>query len=487
MNHALLKLDLLGLSIGPNVLLQETSLTLSPGDHLMISGPSGSGKTILGKILAGIFQPSAGTIHRGFDLESIRYVSPQPWHDTTPERHYFENRYEVFHGSETASTIMEKLRNDANIDTNAFLDYLRLMQVEYVMDKEAGQLSNGESKILQLGMVLCNPRLSVLVLDKPLLGLDKTKREIFSQYLATLAHQKTFVIIGEEPVEGLSSLKKLELVKDNQIGHDYPVDLLRAEIARRYGLNTKRYETIVGMKEVEVYYGDTCILKDINWTVRQGEKWLVRGENGSGKSMLMSLITADNPKAYGQDLTLFDKKRGSGESVWEIKSKIGYVSPESHMFFLKKENVNLQKILQHHEHLNDRFSSKISCSEVIESGLYDRMDYAGGYVSKNTVEFMTCFGLEHLVNKRFAILSMGTQRILLLLRALIKNPALIIFDEPTQGLDDMQKSAFLDAVELICEQASSTVIYISHHLDEVPKNIGNQLILQNRTSNILTS
>src|SRR5688572_13384763 len=103
------------------------------------------------------------------------------------------------------------------------------------------------------------------------------------------------------------------------------------------------------MKKVSVQYGDKIILDEVNWKVMKGERWLLSGPNGAGKSTLLSLITADNPKAYANSIFLFGKKRGSGESIWDIKKKIGFISPELHLFF----------------------DQGTSCFDVIASGLFD--------------------------------------------------------------------------------------------------------------------
>ena len=87
------------------------------------------------------------------------------------------------------------------------------------------------------------------------------------------------------------------------------------------------------MNDVTIRYGDKIILDNINWDVVQGERWLVKGHNGAGKSTLLSLITADNPQAYSQDIQLFDKETPNRRSIWDIKKHIGYVSPELHRYF----------------------------------------------------------------------------------------------------------------------------------------------------------
>lgn len=94
-------------------------------------------------------------------------------------------------------------------------------------------------------------------------------------------------------------------------------------------------DEVVRLNKVSIRYGDRTILKELDWTVMRGQKWALSGENGAGKSTLLSLVCADNPQSYACDIRLFGRKRGTGESIWEIKKHIGYVSPEMHRAYLK--------------------------------------------------------------------------------------------------------------------------------------------------------
>src|SRR5688572_9298445 len=159
------------------------------------------------------------------------------------------------------------------------------------------------------------------------------------------------------------------------------------------------------MKKVSVQYGDKIILDEVNWKVMKGERWLLSGPNGAGKSTLLSLITADNPKAYANSIFLFGKKRGSGESIWDIKKKIGYVSPELHLYF----------------------ESSITVFDVIASGLFDTIGLfrmINDEQSQIIKGWIKLLHLEEVTNKLLFNLSLGKQRLVLLARALVKNPPL---------------------------------------------------------------
>jgi molybdate transport system ATP-binding protein len=220
----------------------------------------------------------------------------------------------------------------------------------------------------------------------------------------------------------------------------------------------EQFDFIVNMKNVSIKYGDKIILQHINWQVKQGERWLVKGPNGAGKSTLLSLITADNPQAYSQELYLFDKKRGTGESIWDIKKHIGFVSPELHKFFDAGSSI-------HH---------------VIASGYFDTMGLFRQLNKEQELtikDWISFFDLEEYHNKPLFLLPAGQQRRALLARALIKNPTLLVLDEPCQGLDDHQTKQFLQLIDEVCSRSVTTLIFVSHYEDEIPACITKKLEL----------
>ena len=209
------------------------------------------------------------------------------------------------------------------------------------------------------------------------------------------------------------------------------------------------HEVTFRMEHVSIKYGSRTILKELDWEVKNGEKWALFGPNGAGKSTLLSLIYADNPQSYANTLYLFDRKRGSGESIWDIKKRIGYVSPEMHLFYM--ENVPT---------LN-----------IVGSGFFDSI----GLYRKCTEEqqsialaWMRVFGIEELEDRSFLTLSSGEQRLALLARAFVKDPDLIILDEPLHGLDISNKRKAARIIEQFCERPGKTLIYVTHYPHELP-------------------
>ena len=234
------------------------------------------------------------------------------------------------------------------------------------------------------------------------------------------------------------------------------------------------------MTGVNVNMGDRAILQNIHWQVNRGEQWALLGPNGAGKTTLLSLITADNPQGYSNNLILFDRRRGSGESVWDIKRRIGFVSPELHLYFLRGDGIfntipGISRPAHHSYH-------SLRCSDVIISGFNDEIGFVStstGYQEKKALEWMHTLGLAHLENRRYSDASLGEQRSLLLVRALIKSPDLLILDEPCQGLDPRQTQRFVALLDLIGRHHQTTMIYVTHLRAEIPPCVNRILELEN--------
>ena len=218
-------------------------------------------------------------------------------------------------------------------------------------------------------------------------------------------------------------------------------------------------DEIVNLENVTIRYGERTILKDLNWTIKKGEKWALSGENGAGKSTLLSLICADNPQSYTCNISLFGKKRGTGESIWEIKKHIGYVSPE--MF--------------------RSYSKNLPVIDIVASGLYDTV---GLYRRPKPEHLASCewwlyiFGICDLKDRNFMQLSSGEQRMVLLARAFVKDPDLLILDEPLHGLDHYRCRLVKDIIEAFCLRKDKTLIMVTHYPEELPDSITHSLHIQ---------
>jgi molybdate transport system ATP-binding protein len=230
-------------------------------------------------------------------------------------------------------------------------------------------------------------------------------------------------------------------------------EVLPDDIVRHFKATTLAtdFKEVLRLEEVSVAYGNKVVLDQLNWVVRAGEKWVVTGTNGSGKSTLLSLIYADHPQAYANKIQLFGIRKGRGESIWDIKRRIGFTSPELHAFFdgsLTARDVLLSG-------LNDTFQPPKKISPDQESILQALLHFSG---------------MEAAATRLFRQFSTGEQRMLLLLRALIKAPPVLLLDEPFQGLDaaTIERCRQLLSAVLTPER---TLIFISHFRAEVPKGV----------------
>lgn len=221
---------------------------------------------------------------------------------------------------------------------------------------------------------------------------------------------------------------------------------------------------VISMRDVMVRYGERIILKGLNWQVMNGQRWALGGQNGAGKSTLLSLVCADNPQSYASDISLFGYKRGSGESIWDIKKHIGYVSPEMHRAYMRP----------------------LPAISIVASGLKDSI---GLYTKPKPEEMDICrlwmhiFGLDGKEQTSFLKLSSGEQRLVLLARAFVKDPQLLILDEPLHGLDNDNRQKVKDVIETFCSRKNKTLVMVTHYQEELPPCITHHLKLLRHIDN----
>lgn len=321
------------------------------------------------------------------------------------------------------------------IDSQYYLQQ-RWNQHELTDENAIVTLSSGELRkhVLQQALEQ-KPR--VLIIDNPYIGLDVAARQELTNLLKQLIsnHPLQVVLVVSRKADIPDFITRTIVVKDMHI-----------------------VEPLIQFNQVNIRYGTRTILRDFSWTVLKGEHWAIKGPNGSGKSTLLSLICADNPQGYAADITLFGKKRGCGESIWGIKKHIGYVSPELHRAY--KHN--------------------LPAIEIVASGLKDTV---GLYAKPSKEERETClqwmdtFGIAHLANKTFLQLSSGEQRMILLARAFVKSPQLLILDEPLHGLDDANSIKVKRIIDDYCKDTDKTLLMVTHYDNELPECIDNTLVL----------
>ncbi|MFC0772465.1 ATP-binding cassette domain-containing protein [Terrimonas alba] len=444
--------------------LDNISFTIEAGQHLAVIGESGSGKSSLAKALAGklftkgsieinytdhsFLKPTTVLLESSETLKNLSNVSD----------FYYQQRYNSC-DAEDALTVEQELKKTIGA-SNEVDSLLNQLSLSHRGQTPLIQLSNGEQKKLQLIKALVlQPQ--VLIMDNVFVGLDVSSRKELHHIMNELARKGTTLILVTDERELPSCITHIaELFNGKlvQVSERKTFVAFHPENARKdknninaslFAGHIAKYDNIVKIKNVTIQYGDKIILQNINWEVKQGDHWLVKGHNGAGKSTLLSLITADNPQAYSHEIYLFDKRRGTGESIWDIKKKIGFVSPELHKFFDMSTSVH----------------------NVIGSGFFDTMGLfrlLSNEQEQMVNEWLGVFDLTDQREKPLFLLSTGQQRKALLARALIKNPALLVLDEPCQGLDDHQTKHFLELIDSICNCSATTLIYVSHYDNEIP-------------------
>ena len=462
---------------------EPVNFCLEEGEHIAIVGRNGAGKSMFVDLLTGRHPAFPDMVRYGFDepYDNLKYISFRDTYGGDNDRTYFlQQRWNQMEIDEETPTVGQKLEEAyqlAGEDTPARRALQKhiyeLFHLEGLLDKYIILLSSGELRKYKLAASLfTNPR--VLIMDNPFIGLDAQTRDQLKDLMTMLAQEQGLQIIlvlaktDEIPafITHIVEVKEMKVLAKTERGVAHRGQSLCNPVANapysQQGQSpcaTAAPEEVIKFNKVTIRYGTRTILKDLDWTVRKGEHWSLSGQNGSGKSTLLSLVCADNPQSYACDISLFGHQRGSGESIWDIKKQIGYVSPEMHRSY--KQN--------------------IPAIQIVASGLKDTV---GLYVKPNEAEQAQCrkwlkiFGIGHLADRNFREISSGEQRLILVARAFVKEPSLLILDEPLHGLDDVNRRMVKDRVDEYCQDPEKTLIYVTHYQEELPQCIDHSLYLE---------
>lgn len=451
--------------------------TINGGEHWVIIGPNGAGKTLLIDIMTGRYALKSGTIsysdENGNELrisDAVKTVSFRDIYSLVDiQNSYYQQRWNVGDSHDVAT--VKDLFKDADLEYLYFL--ISFFRIEDLIDKEINLLSSGElRKFLIIRSLLRKPK--ILVLDNPFIGLDTSSRkvlsEMFEQLIALKKIQLIWVLSAPDDIPKVAthvlainnkqieaSLSVEDFVNNKEL-HTFLFPSYSANpIFPGNSISEHNFENTLIFNNVSIKYGKRIILNNLSWKVRKGEKWALLGENGSGKSTLLSLVAADNPQAYANDITLFDRKRGTGESIWDIKKRIGYISPEMHLYYQKN----------------------VPAIDVVGSGFFDTIGLyrkCNKEQEKVAEQWMDIFRVKQLKNTPFLLLSSGEQRLVLLARVFVKKPDLLILDEPLHGLDVSNKLWVKQVVEEFCDKNKS-LIYVTHYENEIPSIVDKRLVL----------
>ena len=488
-------------------LLENVSWKMRSKEAWLVVGANGSGKANFLNALAG---------------DGARFV---PNKDGAFFSNVFENSAEIISLEKAAALIEEERANDESEYVEGGVDHGRTARVflcEGILGKKIRRKTNGEFEIPEEGVrlenfpevklcgienildrglkylstgeirrtYLCRALLGkkrLLILSDPFAGLDAQSRKILLDFFDGIA-MRQLKNPGEE--SGAFPRIILSMERFNEIPESINCVLEFSKNAISFCGNRREYEEIlsqrqkensdfreknkiefkqtvqnlvaenfsdeknsaekilVEMRGINVGWGEHRVLRDLSWTLRRGEHWLIRGPNGSGKTTFLELITGDNMQVFCNDVKIFGARRGSGETIWDIKKRLGIVSYRLHVEY----RMVGQNLLG-----------------VIVSGFHDSI---GLYEAASDVEiaaakkWLALGGFSRRENEQFSNLSYGEQRAILILRASVKSPEILILDEPCHGLDENFRQKILDLLETIAESGTTTLLHVTHDPSE---------------------
>lgn len=430
-------------------ILGELSVQIRLGECWAVVGPTGSGKTTFLQAVAGQIPLAAGTLTRPATVEfvSFREESRQFSYGS----YFYQQRYQATM-SDSAPVLRAYLQY-ANSAANELL--IQQLGLTALLDVSFLKLSNGQTRKARIAKVLLQ-RSNALLLDNPFVGLDTDARADLTAWLESLVMRGSTLVLVTEPNDipdfathvltlggegkGWAAPKATYTVPTDR-PDSMPIPRLQTPAQR------SDYTDVFRLNNVTVRYGERLILDNMTWTVRKGEKWAMLGPNGVGKSVVLSLLYGDHPQAYANDVSVFGHRRGkSSESIWDVKRRIGFVSPELHLYF--PQHLTARQVIL--TGLTDTLTVPTKVMPVTEADLTKLAQY---------------FGVSALLNRPFGTLSTGEQRLMLLIRALIKNPPVLLLDEPFQAMDTQHIQL---ARQLLGTLADKTLIFVTHDRRELP-------------------
>ncbi|WP_354692741.1 molybdate ABC transporter ATP-binding protein ModF [Phytobacter sp. RSE-02] len=461
--------------LGDTRTLSIDHLTLQSGESWAFVGANGSGKSALAKALAGELTLLKGDRQSNFSritrlsFEQLQKLVSEEWQRNNTD---MLSPGEDDTGRTTAEIIQDEVKDVARCQQLA-----ERFGITSLLSRRFKYLSTGETrKTLLCQALMSQPDL--LILDEPFDGLDVHSRQNLALLLAELnAEGYTLVLVLNRFDEIPDFVQNAGVLADcalTEIGEKSALlqQALIAQLAHSENLagmalpepdappardQLTAGEPLIVLKEGVVSYNDRPIINHLNWTVRPGEHWQISGPNGAGKSTLLSLVTGDHAQGYSNDLTLFGRRRGSGETIWDIKKHIGYVSSSLHLDY--------------------RVSTTVR--NVILSGYFDSIGIYQAVSDKQrklAQQWLDIAGFNaKTADAPFHSLSWGQQRLALIVRALVKHPTLLILDEPLQGLDPLNRQLIRRFVDVLIGEGETQLLFVSHHASDAPSCITHRL------------
>lgn len=449
-------------ALGRHQQLCVPALSILPQQYWAVVGSNGSGKSAFAKALAGELMLLEGQFENHFRcIRSLSFESQRERVEAELKNLQNDDVAPEFFGI----TVRRLL---ATGKPERMQQIVQELQIEGLLDRYFIKLSTGESRKVMLAQALLDAP-DLLILDEPFEGLDQASVAQWKTLLATLQKQCALVLIVNRladippAADHLAILEQRELVLAGARAEIEQASiyqqLIYAENAQDVALPEPTAPLMplpaganFVLRDVNVRYGEKTILDKLNWTVEKGQHWWIKGPNGAGKSTLLSLINGDNPQAFANHVEIFGRQRGSGETLWEIKQKIGYVGTQLHLDY------------------------RVNCSvlDVVLSGFFDSI---GVYqkvpeaLRLKAMQWLTRLNLQALAKTPFRSLSWGQQRLLLIVRAMVKHPPVLILDEPFQGLDGLNRKLVKQFIEQLAANSQTQLLFVSHRDSDAPSCI----------------
>ena len=455
--------------------LTIADLTIRAGESWAFVGTNGSGKSALARALAGELPLLKGECQGDFtrltrlSFEQLQKLVSDEWQRNNTD---LLSPGEEDTGRTTAEIIQDEVKDPARCQRLA-----ERFGITALLNRRFKYLSTGETrKTLLCQALMSEPEL--LILDEPFDGLDVQSRAQLAALLESLNQQGYTLGLVLNRFDEIPDFiqhagvladcnltetgEKTALLKQAliaQLAHSEQLDGITLPEpdapSARHALDP--HQPRIVLRDGMVSYDDRPILNRLSWTVNPGEHWQIVGPNGAGKSTLLSLITGDHPQGYSNDLTLFGRRRGSGETIWDIKKHIGYVSSSLHLDY--------------------RVSTTVR--NVILSGYFDSIGIYQAVSDKQhklAQQWLDILGMDNRVaDAPFHSLSWGQQRLALIVRALVKHPTLLILDEPLQGLDPLNRQLIRRFVDVLISEGETQLLFVSHHAEDAPACITHRL------------
>lgn len=476
-NTPSLRLNRVSLRLQGRLFFRDIDWTMNPGEQWAVLGPNGCGKTAFAELIRGTLNPSSGSIEHGWDgpredaVSSVSYEIQQALCDA-------DTRHDISEYLDNAvdpGTTVRALLADAAAEPGEIGRVAARLGIDRLLERGIRFLSSGEMRrTLIARAVLARPRL--LILDNPYEGIDAASRDLVAAVVSGLLSDGPQVLfLTRQPADIPRDISHVLLLEHGRItlagqrenvlanpavqAAFSPAAPITPEAPPGFAAATASNEpaaALIEMHDVHARYGDNEVLRGVSLCLRTGDHLCISGPNGCGKSTLLSLLCGDNPRAYGQEIRLFGRRRGSGESVWDIKRRFGIVSNQLHRDYPRRTRA----------------------FDVVASGFFDTLglyDDCGPAQRDIAAAWLRTLGLAGRARERFDALSYGEQRMMLIARAMVKSPPVLILDEPCSGLDAANRARVLALVDLIAANSATSILYVSHEREEMPRCINRHL------------